>query len=293
MFTEIELQTFGFTAEKITRIQNKQRGGANSRKGSKFELHFAVYQLLAHFQEWFQNNTPIELAEQVSCFVDDFWTQHSDKEAFFQLKNVQNPSWTKEIVEDFKDQQKLNQKSGKSATLYLVCNSCKNMHQMERTMPDGLQADVKVMQMPAAQLWQELYQRSPELQQFLNQACARQQPEYTDFEVILKCLAAEWEDHPVGTVNYHAFIHAFYEKHPCALLKRKVTLPNHWQQACTILDNIPYLAYNADNGYFEWNVDNLDQGFFPSPVGTTGFERFLQRIIERQPQTFDDLEVLL
>ena len=65
--------------------------------------------------------------------------------------------------------------------------------------------------------------------------------------------------------------------------------PGWWDKAKKVLDQIPIMEYWADRGYFEWK-HGFDQGAFPHPCDSSEFERFAHRVIDRQPQSFEELE---
>lgn len=65
-----------------------------------------------------------------------------------------------------------------------------------------------------------------------------------------------------------------------------------WSEAKATLQEIPGFRFWVDRGYFEWEYPPTDRGLSVSCRGLS-FQRFVARVLNQAPATFDELEELL
>lgn len=87
----------------------------------------------------------------------------------------------------------------------------------------------------------------------------------------------------------------FLRKRPSFRVYRPLPDPIHpqWDRFLAILAGIPGLECHYDRGYLEWFLPPRDSGLLEPPCDTDGFRRFVDRVLEVRPATFEAFEGLL
>jgi hypothetical protein len=104
----------------------------------------------------------------------------------------------------------------------------------------------------------------------------------------------ECERDAAGTCDLGGMI-GFVRARPGYRLCRPLSDPVHpeWDRFRAAMAAIPGLTWHVDRGHFEWFLPPRESGLCDRPCESDGFGRFVDRVIETAPTTFEAFEGLL
>lgn len=291
--TQQDIKDAGLSDTHFQRLTNKAKGGRSNQKGNHYELYFAVYQLALGYVEWLKNGRNTQMAEQILSFVDDFWTKDdTGREQFFQLKNVQAPSWTQDIKADFIAQEKINKSKNIKGVLYLVNSNEEKVSTLIQNIPGGLKA-TSIMYFAPDKKTSSILTSFDAFKQAFEAICARPNPLLSDLDMLVWAIIKHWTNNGSSEVDVENFFQELADQHQAEVYLKQpgIILPNNWQQAKRILDKIPDYTYTVDTGYFMSEYKKgLETFAFSYAVNHDCFAKFLSMVISREPNSYDELE---
>ena len=75
-------------------LKNKNKGGENNYKGSRYEDYYAVFQIISQIAVQQTDLMNISFQTQVKdAYVDDFLIENQEYRIYHQIKNQQHVSW--------------------------------------------------------------------------------------------------------------------------------------------------------------------------------------------------------
>jgi len=280
-------------------VQNKNRGGSNGKKGTRFEDFYTVFQVaklacanLDKLSAW------PSLESQILAFVDDLVISETSKKQYFQLKNVASLVWDggeHPLAEDFRLQFALSTKLNEpSPTMTLVVADPELKARMEEKMPSDIEGFSSVEYFPDGQgSLNKLVFDSEELRDVLVPLARKVQPSYADLEGVFGVLMVGCLRHS-GQISIDAVLRSAKECIPNMLaaldvvdVKQHVT-----NEFVSTLDSIPGLAYAFDKGIFSWTAFGTS-AVFGVDCASEEFKQFQNTVVKQQPKTFDEFEGLL
>lgn len=143
-------------------LLNKHQGGENSSKGAHYEQFYLVYQVISLLCLYDINEgSGIAISTQVPMtFVDDLViTFRTLKKSYYQLKDVKQITWNKDLKYDFKRQEEVSEENNEDFTLTLVASNDEKV----KNVPQEL-SHTQTENFPATETINELVWRFPLLQ---------------------------------------------------------------------------------------------------------------------------------
>ncbi|MDR2331512.1 MAG: hypothetical protein LBE58_18080 [Comamonas sp.] len=284
-----------------TYVGNKNRGGQNGKKGSRYEDLFMTFkaaeaaatQVDAPESEW------PSLAGQSVGFVDDTVVSTTEKTNYYQLKNSNSVSWAAgdhPIATDFESQMVLAKHLGISGpSTNLVVPTYAQKLSLEGSIPDSIKGHSGVHSFPYCEgSFNRLVLENPDVRTILSKLARVEDPTMDELVGVFASLLMSCTEHMDGG-SLDAII-AFANRTQPGLL-RVFPADTDWSQKLTpdfvkVLANIPGLSYGVGRGYFAWSAFGTS-GVFSSDCASPQFERFQQLIVREQPKTFEELESYL
>lgn len=276
---------------------NRDIGGANNRKGNRFEDAFAVARLLELAPLVFEGKSTVRIKEQAGCPVDDLLICESARRHYYQLKDDQTITWGREngkLTTLFVTQKAECEARKEEFSLGLVVSEDHRKDSLDANMPASLTGAVTVVHFQRLRRPSELSRRS-HLQPALKAITARREPGPSDLEQVATGFYLAWVecelDHQ-GFANLGDMI-AWLHGQPMQV-RRPVPTPPHpkWNQFESILSHINGLEWHVDRGYFEWFLRPTDSGL-SARCDSPSFRSFVDRVLATPPTTFGEFEGLL
>jgi len=288
-----------FQDDQIVRYAaNKHRGGSNGKKGSRYEDVFIGYKVAEIVASHVDNPAPRwpSVAGQTEEFVDDALVRHQDGVQYFQLKNVQNITWTggdHPLETDFSLQYRLACFQGNpSPTTTLVVPDQALQAKLQATMPVAILGYSSVQFFPYSETLNRLVLENPSLHGALGTLSRSRVPHIDELVGVLWVLTMAGNDF-AGEVSVEEILHAAARHVPNQLRTSGITAPVVLRTAFVeILDRIAGLKYDATQGFFSWDAFGMSE-IFDFDCATPQFEDFQKLIEQENPTTFERFEELL
>jgi hypothetical protein len=281
-------------------VERKARGGAAGQKGTRYEDRFALLKIGEAAQAAFARNGSFSVSWNVSfrsqafCFVDDLVVyRRAAREAnHYQLKNQAVVRWgkrSKSLASDFRNQLKLGRSKEIRTTVTLVVNRKNKTQKLQSDMPRGLEKYAFVTFFPPYESVSKLLKYKP-MRDALNALLG---PDPTDDRLasVGMLVQSAWTE--AGKVTTLKKLLEGLHKRDAPLvrpLKPVATIDSRLKAA---LDSIPNFTYSFQKGFMCWRYGSADSGCFSHHCGSQKFAFFTQRVINRNPVTFAELEVEL
>lgn len=134
----------------------------------------------------------------------------------------------------------------------------------------------------------------PDLDECLAELAATKFRSTTDYEHLLLAFQSEWVNHEADSEGYCdlATILEAVRRRRGPRIKTSATPPPDWPQAEAILQAIHGLNFWTDRGYLEFRYAPADQGLFPAALDSESFARFVARVLDKRPGSFEQFEEL-
>ena len=280
---------------------NKARGGANGKKGSRYEDFVGAYVLAGSLGEVLngihQSDWP-RLISQDLGFVDDLTLSSSFATVFHQLKNVQSLSWSSgphPLADDFRLQLALADSQGwANPSVVLFTSDPTIAAEMEATLPHDLANRSTVRHFPGDTM-NVLVQTHEPLREVLRALArsSRNTVEDDELSAVMGALISALMRAPSDD-SIEALL-ALAQKQSPTLVR---LLPHQMErvaiapQVVTLLDSIQGFCYCFDRGFFEWNC-GPDSGLFSFTCLDRRFSLFQNRVLADKSTTFEALETIL
>jgi hypothetical protein len=282
-------------SSNLLKLENKHRGGVNQIKGSRYEDFYALFLIIRNTSEMLRGKIhQAEIMHQARlCFVDDLLLRKNGaKYEFYQLKNTKNLSWKKQLLEDFKDQEKFNLKNRIDHLLVLVVSDLKILNKVVNFLPKEIK-EVLVTHFFAPQNIEDLLRNNPEFFDAISEISAKTNPTIMDLDALGKSFLSEWIQlaKPGKFVNLKNLLKK--SNRESTPIKSKWINNRRWKQVQEILEKIPNLTFFTDKGIFEYKIGDIESAFFVAKPDSKKLIRFLDRIIKFQPKTINEFEELL
>lgn len=277
----------------------RQTGGAAGKRGARYEDYFASFKLVAFTPTHLDRNRDMRMKEQTGYTVDDFLICGA-RDEYYQLKDAQHVSWNarnRKLAREFQAQKRTCQRPTyrRRYRLVLVVSDAHLQQQLRRTMPPSLRGVTSVQHFPRVARPRDLALPHSLLETILRDIAADSQPGLPELENIAIYFHAAWINHVPDRNGFCVYSDAlaFVRTRRGARIRKPFVAPAGWAQAQAILAVIPGFSYDVSRGYFEWAYAPTDRGTLLDPCDSPNFARFVQRVIDTGPATFDDLEVQL
>lgn len=286
-------------AAAATYAQNKQRGGANGKKGPQYENYFIAYKV-AEIVCQRLDGTIVDwpfLGGQTRGFVDDVVVSSAKANDYYQLKNVATISWTAgthPIATDFSYQYAVAnyEKQANPATHLVVANTAQQAA-MHASMPADIAPYSTVSYFPYSDSVNRLILENESLHPVLGKLSKSVSPSADELTGVLGVLLMGCMNHPDGA-GVDAILKSANTYHPnqirvVGLTDEPVQLRTHFK---TILAGIAGLTYDVSKGFFSWSAFGTT-GVFGFSCDDQQFVQFQENVERVQPTTFDGFEELL
>jgi hypothetical protein len=241
----------------------------------------------------------VRIREQAGCPVDDLLVQESERRHYHQLKDDQEITWGAEggkLRKEFIDQRKECEARQEDFTLTVVVSHGHRKESLDRHTPKELQGVVAVRHFPAVQRPSDLARRD-ELRESLRRISASHSPGDELLRGIAEGFHLAWVERELDAdrVADLGRMVAWLRERPAFRVHRPLPVQIHpeWERFLAILRGIPDLEWRFERGYFEWSLPPREAGFVEPPCDSEGFRRFVDRVLEVSPTTFEALEGLL
>jgi hypothetical protein len=167
---------------------------------------------------------------------------------------------------------------------------------LDQNLPEELQGAVRVLHFPAVRRPSDLARRA-ELRDSLGRLSASRTPGGELLRGIAEGFHLAWVERALdenGSADLAQMI-AWLRERPAFRIHRPLPEQIHpqWAQFVAILAGIPDLQWHHDRGYFEWCRPPREAGFVEPPCDSDGFRRFVDRVLQARPTTFEAFEGLL
>ncbi|MEZ6140850.1 MAG: hypothetical protein R3B84_09790 [Zavarzinella sp.] len=157
---------------------NRDIGGANNRKGNRFEDAFAVARLLELAPPVFEGKSTVLIKEQAGCHVDDLLICESARRHYYQLKDDKTITWRRDngkLTTLFETQKAECEARNEEFSLSVVVSEDHRKKSLDTNMPVSLTGPVTVVHFQRLRRPSELSRR-PHLQLALSSITAWREP---------------------------------------------------------------------------------------------------------------------
>lgn len=279
---------------------NKQRGGSNGNKGTRYEDHFIATKVVETAVAWLEGlvDDKTHIQGQVYGFVDDARIASQEATNYFQLKNKEAVSWTSgdhPLATDFLYQVKLSAhlKEPKPSTA-LVVSSSGAAEELRTSIPDDIKPHTSVHHFPWCQTANRLVLECVELRERLAKLVHLENATPDTLYGVFCMLQMACIEKPEGA-TIQELLDCASKISPCQL--RLTPISTNWEEHLlpdvhNVLAQIDGLQYGAKRGFFYWSGFNTS-GIFEANVLSEEFRDFQNNIVQFKPKTFEEFERLI
>ncbi|AZS77384.1 MAG: hypothetical protein E2591_30465 [Achromobacter sp.] len=279
---------------------NKNTGGNNGSKGTRYEDFYLTYKLVevASAIACLRRHDNPHIRGQALGFVDDVRIEEDGATEYFQLKNKASVSWTAgehPIQTDFSMQHQLSTHLQERAPrTTLVVSSSDLKVSLDASIPKVIEAHTSVCHFPWTVTANRLVLEDPQLQAWLKELAHN--PDATK-----EALCGAFGALMMACINRPEGAHVEELLSDASLFYpgtvRLFPTEKDWQDQLRvdftkILATIRGLAYSADRGFFRWQAFGTS-GIFGSSVMSEEFVKFQDTVVRTAPKTFEDFEGVL
>lgn len=280
-------------------LQRKHRGGTSNSKGNDYENIFAVYQVALFSKDVIESQKNIYLLSQAKVFVDDLVIECDDDilVRHFQLKNSLSVSWESgknPICDDFRIQYIFNEHISKKSDLKLVV-SCEQLRdKLDSCMPENIKSYSQVIYFCKETSFDRIFKKHDDFRNAIKYLCALDNPEPDKLECVAKVLVGAWVTSDKSKVSVMEIITEAQQLSPTSYIRSLDLQLKLDSEVENILKNIEGFTYKISNGYLEWEFEEgLNEGTLSYSINSQQFTNFQEKLKQKQPIYFDDLEVFL
>ncbi|NJM00536.1 MAG: hypothetical protein HC924_17965 [Synechococcaceae cyanobacterium SM2_3_2] len=297
MFSEQDIKS-QFNDETLTYLKNKHRGGGNNQKGNTYENHFAVCRIAQCAQAVVEEGRRFLFWSQVLTFVDDLIIEHQEANLrqHYQLKSGSSQVWgsgLKSISEDFRGQKRLNDSQQFNSELGLVVSTEELKKSLEEGIPVDIQPFSQVIWFHYDSSLSKVIDKEPVLRQGLEYLCAVK-PTKDKIETVAASLLGAWASIDTSSGVTVDEILDMVRKQSPTFIRLLGPEPEIDPDVKEILDSIPLFRYQLSKGFFHWEFgEGLEEGILMYSCDRPEFRYFQNRVKERRPTSFDELQNLL
>lgn len=297
MYTSEDIERC-FDAATRQYLQNKNRGGSSGQKGTRYEDYFAIYKLAQLAPHILETGLVVYFTGQILAFVDDLIIDIPDQPLqHYQLKNSNTVSWstgTHPIQDDFANQHHLNQTvCARASQLFLVVADAARAATLEANIPAVVEVFSQVLHFPYSPDILTLVAQVPDFHAALTYLSAFEVPEPDKIDFVAKALIGAWITSSASNPSGYDLLTQAQSQSPQYIRSFQPDL-DLVPEVKEILKNIEDFEYNLAKGFLHWDYANgLQSGTPPYSIETVPFRRLQERIKERRPTTFEELENLL
>ena len=281
--------------KNVQYLNNKHKGGVTNQKGNEYEVYFATFTIARMINKYPQDLNSTIVSSQSQSFVDDFFTLHTPSSSYeyFQLKAGSCPGWGsgfKSLSFEFSTQQKIENYNKRKFRLFLVVGEYAGYKKMNASIPRGIKRSTSVEYFPYYDSVSKYLFHCKEFHSQIASLCAVKG--HDKLEALATCILGAWfvtnkRDIPlIQILNSLRGINATW-------IKSDITASYLSPQLVGILDQIADFTYQIQGGYFQWKYGNNDSGTLPHAIDSKEFRIIEAAIIQANPSTFTDLEVLM
>jgi hypothetical protein len=292
IYSEIE-RFLGEAARKYA--ENKQRGGSNGKKGTRYEDYFIAFKAAEIAARLIDTPNPAwpTLRSQVVGFVDDAVVEALDSTQYFQLKNVKSINWTggdHPLETDFKYQFDLASfLSQPSPTMGLVVSSNELQASLSAEMPESIAKHSSVMHFPYCEALNRYVLEHTELQEYLKVLAKSEDPTFDELTGVFGVLIVALFSFPDGG-RVDEILEATRKSFPHQVRSLVSDMKQYLKPDFeAVLAGIQGLSYAVVRGYFRWEGFGTT-GIFRVDCKHDDFQEFQRKVIASHPKTFDDFE---
>lgn len=279
---------------------NKQRGGSNGNKGTRYEDFFMVHRIAQEVAAIIKVPTYPDPHVQGQCtgLVDDLRVASPQATQYYQLKNKESVSWNAgdhPIAKDFAYQKKLSDylnEPNPNTTLIVADSS--QASDLLASVPADIGDHTDVEHFPWFAAPNRLVLELPELRENLSALSHIDNPTDDVLSGVFGMLLMACLNLPEGA-KASEIAQTAAKQVPGQL--RPLPATQDWESYLTlefklVLDAIHGLVYSIKRGVFHWSGFGTS-GVFRSSVLSEEFKQFQNDIVQREPKTFEDFEGVL
>ena len=276
-------------------LGNKHRGGVNNSKGNTFENFFTVYQVAKSFNDDDDHERTF-LSSQVRAFIDDLVIESPDKQLskFFQIKDVQNLSWTTgdhPIQDDFEMQYNVCTQNGKDAELYLTVSRTELCDILVAGLPEKISTYTKVIHFGTADSSNSLIRTNNDFKDELVKMCAISNPSSDTLDALGTIVLGAWDGTNKTNVSIAHILNKCYDENPNYIKGFENRVSENLNR---VLGSINGFTFVVEHGYIVWNYLNSDKGILQYAIGTRQYVQWENDITNSGAEiTFEILEPFL
>jgi len=287
-------------------LKNKNTGGKSNQKGGAYEDFFAIYQIALAYPLVRQESREIFIEAQVNnAFVDDLMVEDRTQNRVnnFQLKNRDKTlTWEHtentnscRLWEDFLWQHKINTELlGKTSNIVLVLSSETNFRNRNKNIREEIKDFTQVCWFRYAPNLSKLINVEPKFKDAISKVCAK--PETDKLVVAAAQIFAAWKGYQssvgvsVAEIMQKVLLNVKEPTYICTFDTENVDID---QEVREILENIG-IVIEIVGGYLDLQYpEGLSRGEYRHALGTDGFKKFEKWVKEKQPSSWEDVEVIL
>ena len=297
MYTSQDIERC-FNAATRQYLENKNRGGSSGQKGTRYEDYFAVYKIAQLAPQILETGLVVYFTGQILAFVDDLIIDiPSQPLQHYQLKNSKTVSWSTgphPIQDDFANQHHLNQAvCTRASQLFLLVADATLAATLDATIPSMVRAFSQVLFFPHSPDILTVVEQVPDFRAALVYLSAFEAPEPDKIDFVAKALIGAWITSSAFSPLGHDLLTQAQSQSPQYIRSFQPDLDLD-PKVKEILQNIEDFEYNLAKGFLHWDYANgLQSGTPPYSIETDTFRRLQERIKDRRPTTFEELENLL
>lgn len=286
----------------VSRMTNRNRGGKNGYKGSRYENLFGAHRAARLISKWIDTGEDALLEWQSDEIVDDLVVRRDSQLSFkaYQLKNSPRVSWTggdPSIEDDFKDQQRIAVASGYTdIRVRLVCSDSQTASGLSKAVPPSIAGCARALHFPYDTSAHRLLDGSDWLKKdfaAVSRYAAATAVEASYVAVVLAGALAE--------LYPKAWISEIYSQartmRPELLRSTRTeadALAQLDPQFRDLLNNLPGFNYSVVRGFLHWTASNgAMKGVLSIDCFNPKFNSFQSNIIKQNPKVFEDIEGVL
>lgn len=273
-------------------------GGQSNKAGNRYEDFFATHRMMIHTPRFLLENEGMRLKEQASCPVDDIVLDLGARWEYYQLKADRTITWNrdnKRLTSQFLDQKgQCIEKNQDFGLFVVVADDDREVHLTEN-LPESLQKITTVVKFPRLRRPSEMARLEGPLEiPFQEQAAARMlsSSDREEFVEAFHSARLNSAQDAEGFIVLAQLVDKIRSQDWVKIYTPWDEALEGWSQAKATLQEISGFRFWVDRGYFEWEYPPTDRGLSVSCCGQS-FQRFVARVLNQGPATFDELEELL
>ncbi len=298
MFSEQDIKN-QFGEDILKYLKNKNKGGKSNERGNTYEKHFAVFRIAQCAPEVIERECIIRFWSQILAFVDDLIIERPQDSLrqHYQLKSGSSVVWgsgTSSISEDFRYQNQLNRLQQITSELGLVVSTVETRQSLTRDIPNNIQPYSQVIHFHYEASLNKVIDKEPAFREGLTYLCAINNPTKDKIETVGAVLLGAWTSIDASSgVTLNDILDRARQQSP-SFIRLIGPEPDIDPDVKQILDSIPDFRYQLTKGFFHWEFGGgIEEGTLMYSCDTPEFRRFQDRVKERRPTSFDELENLL